>query len=156
MVRKMIGKFVEWALGYNRTIFCKRHEFGIRENKYKGDAGYDLYVVEDCAIFSGEVFEVHTGIFLEPKASIWFEIKPRSSTFNRRGLVVQDAVIDNGYRGELTLIVHNPSFKEVRFIKKGDRIAQIIPHHLLPCKFIVKDKLSESQRGKQGFGSSGI
>jgi dUTP pyrophosphatase len=160
MFRRLLGKVCEWALGYNRIVYYDYTGIVFtpvtlfnKKISYKGDAGYDLYVNEQTVIPSRSVKDVSTGIYIDPKASIWFEIKARSSTFKNLGLEVQDAVIDKGYRGELFAIVHNSNDFDV-VISFGSRICQIVPHLLLPCKFIL-GKLSKSERGDKGFGSTG-
>jgi len=155
MLRSFIGKILEWFLNYNHLVVVSRTDFVARlpKGQYSDDAGYDLYVSNDTTIPAGAVGEVPSGIILDPRTKIWFEIKARSSTFRKRGLEVQDAVIDRGYRGEMFAIVYNPSDKPIE-VKKGERICQIVPHRLIPCKFTFGD-LSQSDRGIEGFGSSG-
>ena len=91
---------------------------------------------------------------MEPEEGIWFEIKGRSSTFRHYNVIVLDAIIDNGYRGEMFVQVYNPLDKIVK-IPQGSRIAQVIPHLLVPVKFVYKYELSGSKRSNQGFGSTG-
>lgn len=161
MVKRAIGQFIEWALSYERTVYFTgfrsgnvgRHD-NVPYSKHKDDAGYDLFVDRGLEVAPGGVAEVNTGICLAAKARVWFEIKARSSTFKRLGLEVQDAVIDHGYRGEMFAIVHNPTDRTVT-IPKNVRICQIVPHMLMPCRFIPADKLPRSARGRKGFGSSG-
>ena len=163
MVRRILGKAVEWALGYERIVYFT----GLRRDptepgftnipwsKHADDAGYDIFVDQQIEIQPGTVAEVHTGICLSAESSIWFEIKSRSSTFKRLGLEVQDAVIDNGFRGEMFAIVYNPT-SEVVHIQKDNRICQLVPHLLLPCRFVPADDLPSSSRGTMGFGSTGV
>ena len=122
-------------------------------SSYNGDAGYDMIVSCDITIRPGQVIDVPTNLHMDPRDKIWFEIKSRSSTFAKLGLEVQDAVIDRGYRGDMFAITFNPNGHEVH-LKRGDRIAQVIPYRLIPVKFKV-GKLSKSNRGEGGFGSSG-
>ncbi|MHA1225291.1 MAG: dUTP diphosphatase [Candidatus Hodarchaeales archaeon] len=155
-MRRIIGKILEWFLLYPRKVFFisdNCHQLEIR-NIYKGDAGYDLYVKGDHLIKPGEVKDIRTGTYISPKDRIWFSIIGRSSSFNKRGIIVNIAVIDNGYRGEIFAIARNISGKDV-FIRDGERICQIVPNFLIPVKF-KEGKLLESDRGKRGFGSTGI
>lgn len=151
MVRSLLGRLVEWALSYERRIVvsgpgaCPRRA-------HRDDAGYDLQVSRDTWCRSGVVTEIPTGVYLDPRSRVWFEIKSRSSTFRRHGLEVQDAIIDNGYRGEMFAIVYNPSESVV--VRTGERICQIVPHLLLPCRFRF-GSLRGSTRGARGFGSTG-
>jgi deoxyuridine 5'-triphosphate nucleotidohydrolase len=123
-------------------------------HSYKYDSGYDLLVATEISIPPKTVIEVPSNIRVDPKLPIWFKIESRSSTFNKLGLQVQSAIIDNGYRGQLFAITYNPNGKAVK-LTKGSRIAQVVPHRVIPLKFIRGD-LSESDRGEGGFGSSGL
>jgi deoxyuridine 5'-triphosphate nucleotidohydrolase len=152
--RRSIGRFVEWALGYEREIICSGLMSGMPKAGYPGDAGFDLYTFGRHVVKPCRAAEIHTGVCIDSKAPIWFEIKSRSSTFRKYGLEVQDAIIDNGYRGELYAIVYNPSGEEIE-INDHDRICQIVPHLLIPCRF-KQGVLGPSDRGTCGFGSTGI
>jgi len=161
MVRAAIGKIIEWALGYERIVYFTGYRSNDNMNgnvpwaKHNDDAGYDLFVEKYTVIPSQSVAEIPTGIRISTKSRIWFEIKARSSTFKRLGMEVQDAIIDRGYRGEMFAIVYNPTDNEVR-IQKDTRICQIVPHLLLPCRFVPADALLPSKRGEAGFGSTGV
>lgn len=165
MFRKLFGKIIEWALCYEHEVGFIGDYWdggfkglsGIREaphRKYPDDAGYDLYASETVTIKPHEVSEIPSGIRIAPGAQIWMEIKSRSSTFKNRGLYVQDAVIDRGFRGDLFCLVHNPTSESVTIIQ-GERVCQVIPHRLIPCTFVKVKSLPESGRGEHGFGSSG-
>lgn len=151
-MRKTIGKIIEWFIGYEHTVVVEMDsEFPV--SAYEGDAGYDMIVSKDIVIRSRQIMNIPTNLRIDPKENIWFEIKSRSSTFAKRHLEVQDAVIDRGYRGDLYAIAFNPNGHEVHLVR-GERIAQIIPHRLIPVRF-ERGKLSRSTRGSGGFGSSG-
>ena len=80
-------------------------------------------------------------------------IVPRSSA-NLAGLLVCTSVIDQGFRGELLVLVRNMG-ANMAIVTKGQSIAQLI---LLPSytpDIEVVDELDESERGEQGFGSTG-
>ncbi len=63
--------------------------------------------------------------------------------------------IDSDYRGEIKVIIFNASDK-IFFIKKGDRIAQLILMPVIKANFINSDNLSDTSRGDGGFGHTGI
>lgn len=121
---------------------------------YPGDAGYDLYAAQEIHIPVGEWRDVPIGICVEPPEGYWIRIVGRSSTFRRRGLLVIEGVIDNGYRGDIFFGVHNFSGTAV-IINPGDRIAQAILHPILRFDWQEVDELTESRRGGAGFGSTG-
>ncbi len=164
MFRRLFGRLIEWALCYEHQIefvgdyfdggFKGLDIFSTPYRKYNDDAGYDLCAAEMVTIGPGETKDVPSGIRISSKSMLWFEIKSRSSTFSRRNLYVQDAVIDRGWRGDLKCIVHNPN-SEPAVIQIGERLCQIVPHRLIPCTFVKVDRLPESDRGEKGFGSTG-
>ena len=151
-MRKIIGRMIEWFIGYEHTLVIEENS-DVPVGAYDGDAGYDMIVARDVTIRANQIADIPTNLRIDPKEQIWLEIKSRSSTFGKRGLEVQDAVIDRGYRGDLFAITFNPNGHEVH-LRRGERIAQIIPHRLIPIVF-KKGILSRSNRGSNSFGSSG-
>ena len=63
-------------------------------------------------------------------------------------------VIDSDYRGEVMVALHNDS-NEIQTIQNGERIAQAIVQPRYAIKFEIKDELLGTDRGSQGFGSTG-
>lgn len=123
---------------------------------HPGDAGFDLYVSEDGIIAPGGVWDVPCGIRVELPEFIWGFLVGRSSVVRKRQLQVQPAIIDQGYRGEIFAYTWNIG-QTTAYLKKGERIAQLIPipqlaEGLVPMEV---EELSESSRGTAGFGSSG-
>jgi dUTP pyrophosphatase len=108
------------------------------------------------------------------------QIRPRSGVTLKTKLRVQLGTVDSGYRGEIGVIVDNThrgntgmAVKRFAFyidgkfannesehgtyiVRKGDRIAQAVIAPFETCHFVDSDKLEESMRGGQGFGSSGV
>jgi deoxyuridine 5'-triphosphate nucleotidohydrolase len=155
-MRRLVGRFCEWALSYEREVlvgFSNLYKAMLPRVGYRDDAGFDLYVSEDTYCVPNRDTEVHTGITISARSPLWFEIKSRSSTLRRWGVEVQDAIIDRGYRGEMFAIVLSHTDHPV-FIPEGERICQIVPHLILPCRFRYGELLP-SARGRRGFGSSG-
>lgn len=124
---------------------------------YEGDAGYDLtYQGEEVVnIEPGSFALLDVGLRVQLPEGMWCTIVGRSSTF-KRGLMVNPAVIDAGYRGPLFAACYNISNEAVE-IKPGERIAQLIPMPLLAdhLAWHPVERLHDSQRGEAGFGSSG-
>lgn len=151
-MRRLIGRIIEWFLSYKHLVIVE----GVRplpKHSYKDDAGFDLFTSSTTLIPAHKVVEVPADICIESKSRLWFEIKARSSTFRRYGLEVQDAVIDRGYRGKMFAIVYNSKDEDV-VVQENERICQIVPHHLIACRF-ERGQVSRSARGQAGFGSSG-
>lgn len=118
------------------------------------DAGFDLYAAESVAVLSGAHEDVATGIAIAPPPGYWARIVARSSTSRQYGLHVVEGIIDNGWRGELFVNVHNPGL-HTRLIEAGQRVAQLIFHKIEHGVFEVVEDLPASLRGSRGFGSTG-
>lgn len=121
---------------------------------YPGDAGFDLRVSDDVVICAGDFLDVPMGISVELPEGTWAMLTGRSSTVRRRGILVTQGIIDNGYRGPLYAGCQNVG-KEMARIKRGERIAQLILFPLIEPRPLRVDVLSSSERGEAGFGSSG-
>lgn len=126
-----------------------------------GDAGFDLYTSEDTLIPAGEFCDVPCGIRVALPPGMWARITGRSSTLRKRGLLVAEGIIDTGYRGPLYAGVRNLE-NDDKWVRKGDRIAQLIPHENVACAHHAVaidrglfDRIPGDGRGEAGFGSTG-
>lgn len=124
---------------------------------YNDDAGFDLYVAEDTLIPAGEFVDVPFNIAVQMPPGMWGLITGRSSTFRKKGLHVTNGIIDTGYTGPLFAGIHNPRREGGVWIEKGERIAQLILHYNSTARTNVTrvDRLMETSRGSNGFGSTG-
>lgn len=123
---------------------------------YSGDAGFDLYTLEDWTIQPGEFVDVPVGCSVQFPDDVWGLIIGRSSTVRKHDLLVTPGVIDTGYRGPLFAGVR--SLRDTAYnIKRGERIAQLIPFPNVAMTLhpTAVDVLAPSDRGEAGFGSSG-
>jgi dUTP pyrophosphatase len=118
------------------------------------DAGFDLYSIVNTIIPSKQRKTVSTGISLEMPERFAGLIWPRSGLSVKQGIDVLAGVVDSGYRGEIMVCLYNTSDENVT-INAGDRIAQIIFQEVPLVIMEVHDSLGSSQRGDNGFGSSG-
>ena len=118
------------------------------------DAGFDLYSVLDTVIPPKQRKTVRTGIAIQMPDHLAGLIWPRSGLSVKQGIDVLAGVVDSGYRGEIMVCLYNTS-DEVVGINTGDRIAQIIFQEVPRVTMEVHDTLGSSQRGDNGFGSSG-
>lgn len=121
---------------------------------YPGDAGMDLSVVGDHLLSPGESRDLPTGVAVELPTGHWARITGRSSTLRKHGLFINEGVIDEGYRGELLVYVTNRQSTPVT-VHTGDRLAQLILHPVVHAPSEWADELSPSDRGANGFGSTG-
>ena len=135
-----------------RTEAAKKYPMPCRA--YGDDACYDLYVSEDITLEPRVFTNVSTGISMEIPSGWWVELRARSSTTRRLNILVADAVIDEGYRGEL-YIQAIPMDNKPKRIEAGSRIAQFRFSRRRDFHFTEVDELALSLRGANGFGSSG-
>lgn len=118
------------------------------------DAGFDLYSAIDTVIPSKQRKTVSTGIAIQMPEHFAGLIWPRSGLSVKQGIDVLAGVVDSGYRGEIMVCLYNTSDENVS-ISIGDRIAQIIFQEVPRVIMEVHESLGSSQRGDNGFGSSG-
>lgn len=123
-----------------------------------GDAGMDFYLPDDVMISPGETkVKIPLGIAVEIPHGYFLGIVLRSSTGlkSTARLSNQFGVIDEGYRGELALILDNISDTEWVQFKRGDRIAQGLLIEKPMVEIQEVEELSDTERGEGGFGSTG-
>lgn len=124
---------------------------------YPGDAGLDLYALEDGALDPGERASVRTGIAIEIPDGEAGLVLPRSGLAARHGIALVNApgLIDSGYRGEVCVLLLNTDHASAFTITAGDRIAQLVLVKVQTPEVVEVDELAVSERGAGGFGSSG-
>ncbi len=122
-----------------------------------GDAGLDLYSRGDLVLAPGERALVPTGVAIAlPVGYVGF-VNPRSGVALRHGVSVVNGpgTVDAGYRGELAVILINHDQAAPFHIARGDRIAQLVVQRVSQVTLIEVSALPGSQRGSDGFGSTG-
>lgn len=127
------------------------------EYAHDGDAGMDLRSAKDTVILPGGRETIGTGIHIElPKGTVGY-VMPRSGLAKKYGITVLNApgVVDEGYRGEIMATIYNAGFAPFE-IRKGDRIAQLVIAPYANVFPELVDELGETERGENGFGSTGI
>ncbi|WP_315077614.1 dUTP diphosphatase [uncultured Clostridium sp.] len=124
---------------------------------HEGDAGLDLYSVEELLLEAGERALIHTGIQIELPKNTEAQIRPRSGLALKHGITTLNSpgTIDEGYRGEIGVILINHS-KESFKIEEGMKIAQMVVKPILNVQIEEVNELSDSERKANGFGSSGL
>lgn len=120
-----------------------------------GDCGADLACATGIEVLPRTGADIPLGCKLQAPDDCWIWLTARSSTWGRLGLIVIDGVIDSGFRGDLFARVYNPGLCSVH-VQAGDRIVQVIAMPLLRMRFIQVDALETSERGENGFGSTGV
>jgi dUTP pyrophosphatase len=124
---------------------------------YDGDAGLDLYALEDVTLGPGERASARTGIAVEIPAGQAGLVLPRSGLAARHGIALVNApgLIDSGYRGELQVLLLNTDRAARVTLAAGERIAQLVLVRVETPEVVEVDALATSERGAGGFGSSG-
>lgn len=120
----------------------------------KTDAGYDLYSIEDYEIPRECKKGIRTGISMAIPDGYVGLIWPRSGLAAKYAIDTLAGVIDSGYRGEVIVLLQNHGPANVK-INKGDRVAQILFQSIAQLPLLEVKDLEESDRGENGFGSSG-
>lgn len=121
----------------------------------EGAAGWDLYSAESSVIEPGQYRLIDTGISTEFSDSIVGIIKPRSGFACKYGIDVLAGVIDSDFRDSLKVLLINHGGQEF-IVNRGDRIAQIIFTLAFHNVVMHEGPVSETVRGTNGFGSTGI
>jgi dUTP pyrophosphatase len=123
---------------------------------YPGSAGYDIFSIDSVTIEPGSRRLIATGISLEVPEYYYIRVAPRSG-LSVKGIDVGAGVVDSSYRGEVKVLLINNS-NESYNVQEGDRIAQLIMERCGNAEITILeyyDELSMSERGENGFGSSG-
>lgn len=124
---------------------------------HTGDAGADLRAAEDAILYPGEVKVIRTGVRMCIPCGYAGFVRGRSG-MTRSGFIVLEGTVDCQYRGEIGVMVMMTSLKGgggPSLIRKGDRIAQLVIVPVGLPGFMPVDNLPASERGENGFGSTG-
>lgn len=124
---------------------------------HKGDAGMDLFSIEEAVLKPLERKLIHTGIKIQLPENTEAQIRPRSGLALKNGITVLNTpgTIDEGYRGEIGIILINLGNEEFK-IEEGMKIAQMVIKPTLSLDVEEVVELTETTRGEGGFGSTGI
>ena len=120
------------------------------------DSGLDLYASEDVSVSRGTM--IPTGIAVDIPPGFEAQVRPRSGLSVRSSLRVTLGTIDSGFVGEINVIADsiNVIGSTMYHVKKGDKIAQLVLSPIETPEVEVVDEFdSESERGENGFGSTG-
>jgi len=121
------------------------------------DSGMDICSTQDVVLKPGEWATIKTGLSIELPPDTEAQVRPRSGLAARQAITLLNTpgTIDEGYRGEIGVIVMNlgrDSFE----IKKGMRIAQLVICPVIRVDIEECISLSETERNAGGFGSTGV
>jgi dUTP pyrophosphatase len=122
---------------------------------HKGDAGIDLFVAEAVEIKPMERVQVSTGIALAIPLGYVGLIWDKSGLSHKSGLKVMGGVIDAGYRGEIKVGIVNLG-TEIHTFAVGDKVTQLLIQKIEQPEIIEVQELEDTERGEDGFGSTGV
>jgi dUTP pyrophosphatase len=119
-------------------------------------AGLDITAAEELVLEPGQRHAVATGFAIEIPHGFEVQVRPRSGLAFRHGITCLNTpgTIGSDYRGEVKVILINLG-QEPFEIRRGERIAQLVPAPVLRARFTEVESLAETARGSGGFGSTG-
>ena len=119
-------------------------------------AGLDVVAAEDLTLEPGQRHAVATGFAIAIPEGYEVQVRPRSGLALKHGITCLNTpgTIDSDYRGEVKVILANLGSEPFE-VRRGERIAQLVPATVLQADFREVEQLSETSRGAGGFGSTG-
>ena len=143
--------------------------------EYPQDAGWDVRALSAFVLHPGQRAKLGLGLAIrllpsgaqdqfavDHGLSWYWRAAGKSGLAEKTGIHVLGGVIDRNYRGEVGIIVQNLGFwdggrvvHEAWMVKPGDKVAQIIPELIADCQQASKGVVGTSDRGADGFGSTG-
>ena len=119
-------------------------------------AGLDAVAAEDLTLSPGSRHAVATGFAIAIPHGYEVQVRPRSGLALKHGITCLNSpgTIDSDYRGEVKVILANLG-NEPFVVRRGERIAQLVPAPVLKARFVEAEELEETGRGGGGFGSTG-
>jgi dUTP pyrophosphatase len=139
-------------------LFRLPHGDGLPLPRYASEdaVGLDVTAAEDLILEPGQRHAVATGFAIEIPRGYEVQVRPRSGLAIKSGITCLNTpgTIDSDYRGEVKVILINLG-QEPFEVRRGERIAQLVPAPVLRADFLEASELSGTERGAGGFGSTG-
>ncbi|MEE1209549.1 MAG: dUTP diphosphatase [Parafannyhessea umbonata] len=123
------------------------------ERAHATDAGLDLRTPCDVHVPPHGYAIIDTGVHIELPKGHFAQVTSKSG-LNVRKNITTTGTIDEGYTGSIVVKLYNHGPKDVRF-ERGDKIAQMVILPYVSPSLVVTDELGETERGDNGFGSTG-
>lgn len=154
--------------GYKQILpilkFKKLYPDARLPRNWTGDSvGYDVhcYAISEsgrpnkCIIPPGNTVNISTGLLIEPPPGYFVMVCSRSGLAKRSVFVANaPGIIDPDYRGEIKVLLYNGGI-QTYYVQHEDRIAQLVLVPVSRLQIVEVEKLSETERGDAGFGSTG-
>ena len=118
------------------------------------DAGLDLYCMEETRIWPGSSAVFDTGVHVELEPGTFGQIVSKSGLNFAYDIVSCGGTIDSGYTGSIKVKLYCLG-RQGHTFRAGDKIAQLV---IMPCltpEIEIVDRLEDTERGNNGFGSTG-
>ena len=122
---------------------------------HQADAGLDLFSREEQIILPGESAVFDTGVHVELPEGTFGKLESKSGLNVNYDIVSCGGTIDCGYVGSIKVKLYNLG-KKPYMVRKGQKIVQMVIIPILTPELEIVDHLDETERGSNGFGSSGI
>lgn len=120
---------------------------------HETDAGLDIYARERQIVPAKESAIFDTGVHVEIPVGYVGMLKSKSGLNVKHG-ITSEGVIDAGYTGSIVVKLYNNSGRDY-VVEQGDKISQLVIMPILTPELEVVDEFDETERGENGFGSSG-
>lgn len=124
------------------------------ERAHSTDAGLDLRTRNGFWIAPGSTAIADTGIHMQIPHGMYGSVQGKSGIGFKYDIFPIAGTIDEGYTGSIKVKLVNIG-KRYKYFKKGDKIAQLVIQPYLPVTCELADTLEETERGDNGFGSTG-
>jgi|TARA_X000001036_G_scaffold439430_1_gene490564 dUTP pyrophosphatase len=144
-----------------KKILIKKFSTDVKLPRYetKGSSGMDIsaFINEKILISPKKSSLIPTGIALSIPKGFEAQIRPRSGLAAKNNITILNTpgTIDSDYRGEVKIILFNLGTDNF-VVENGDRIAQMVICPIIQAEFEEVEDLSNTVRGKDGFGSTGV
>ena len=122
---------------------------------HEDDAGLDLFAREEQIILPGESAVFDTGVHVELPRGTFGKLESKSGLNVNYDIVSCGGTIDAGYVGSIKVKLYNLG-KRPYMVRKGQKIVQMVIVPILTPSLELVDRLDDTERGSNGFGSSGL
>lgn len=122
---------------------------------HEGDSGMDVCADAAKTIPPGGFALFPTGIAAEIPHGYELQVRPRSGLQCKHGVIGAWGTVDECYKGNIGVALYNFSQDPFR-VEVGDRIAQLVLAPVVRAEIEETDDVGTSERGEQGFGSTGV
>lgn len=120
---------------------------------HEADAGFDIRTPKKVYVSPGCSVVINTGVHVAIPEGYGGLLVAKSG-LNVRDGILSDGLIDSGYTGSIAVKLYNHgAYKKV--FEVGDKVTQLVIFPIPACKMVEADSLEETERGDNGFGSSG-